>query len=368
MDQVNTAAPEGGDGISLPVAPIAPAAEGTITTREAAQNLAKARWAKRQQPEQPPSSEQDAPAPVNELSPQGDDAAPVKEQVPGETEGQPEPAQPLIEPPRSWTKDEKERFASLPRETQEYVAQREQEREREVRRSQNEVADKTKAIEAERQQLVQARQKYEVALPMLLEQVQQQHMGEFSDIKTSADVQNLVRNDPARYLLWDAQQKQLSAIINENREVQERHVQEQNSRIEDFTKREDAAILEHIPELADPDKSRKLTETAALVLRDVGFTEQELSESYNGRLGISLRDHRMQRILFESMKYREAKVKSAAPAPKPVPLVQRPGTAQPQGSAAQSAIQALSAKLDQSGSARDAARLITERRKATARH
>src|SRR5882672_4996536 len=45
---------------------------------------------------------------------------------------------PIIEPPRSWTKEEKERFFSLPRETQEYLANREQERDREIRRSQNE--------------------------------------------------------------------------------------------------------------------------------------------------------------------------------------------------------------------------------------
>jgi hypothetical protein len=52
---------------------------------------------------------------------------------------------PPIDPPRSWTKAEKERFQSLPRETQEYLHTREQEREREFRRGQNEAAEQRKA-------------------------------------------------------------------------------------------------------------------------------------------------------------------------------------------------------------------------------
>ena len=76
-----------------------------------------------------------------------DDAAPADAQAPGEQTESAEPeaaAPPPIEPPRSWTKDEKERFQSLPRETQEYLATREQERDREFRRSQNEAAEKLK--------------------------------------------------------------------------------------------------------------------------------------------------------------------------------------------------------------------------------
>src|SRR5262249_29178395 len=60
-----------------------------------------------------------------------DGAAPVDAQDPGErTEGadrQQEPAP--IEPPRSWTKEDKELFTSLPRATQERIAERERSRE-----------------------------------------------------------------------------------------------------------------------------------------------------------------------------------------------------------------------------------------------
>jgi hypothetical protein len=45
-----------------------------------------------------------------------------------------------IEPPRSWPKGEKHRFLALPYTLQRYIADREQHRDREVRRMQNELA------------------------------------------------------------------------------------------------------------------------------------------------------------------------------------------------------------------------------------
>jgi hypothetical protein len=46
-----------------------------------------------------------------------------------------------IEPPRSWTKDEKELFTGLPVEIQAVITRREHDRERIMRRAQNEAAD-----------------------------------------------------------------------------------------------------------------------------------------------------------------------------------------------------------------------------------
>ena len=49
-----------------------------------------------------------------------------------------------VDPPRSWKKEDKEFFATLPLHTQEIVALREQERETHLRRSQNELAEMKK--------------------------------------------------------------------------------------------------------------------------------------------------------------------------------------------------------------------------------
>src|SRR6478735_8945483 len=83
----------------------------------------------------------------------------------GEQPEAPEPAEePPIEPPRSWTKEEKAEFATYPREAQEKIARREQDREAALRKGQNEHAEKLKGLTAKEQQVEQARQQYEAAL------------------------------------------------------------------------------------------------------------------------------------------------------------------------------------------------------------
>src|SRR4051812_43442965 len=87
------------------------------------------------------------PLPARQSEPQGEDATLPQEitthaEAPGETHEAGPAARPPIPPPRSWTKDARAHWQTLPHETQTYVAAREQERERELRRSQNEVAAK----------------------------------------------------------------------------------------------------------------------------------------------------------------------------------------------------------------------------------
>jgi hypothetical protein len=59
----------------------------------------------------------------------------------------------MIAPPRSWGHAEKAAFLKLPRELQLFYARREAQRDREVRRSQNEAAEARKAL-AETQRLL----------------------------------------------------------------------------------------------------------------------------------------------------------------------------------------------------------------------
>lgn len=62
----------------------------------------------------------------------------------------------MIEPPRSWGYAEKIAFLNLPPDLQRFYAKREAERDREVRRCQNEVAKARKAL-AEAQRELEAR-------------------------------------------------------------------------------------------------------------------------------------------------------------------------------------------------------------------
>ena len=338
----------------------------------AARALAHARYAKREKEQAQPQGAAEATPDVQkpETAPQAEEgAAPAAEQPSGETESEQEPAElPPIEPPRFWKTEAKERWASLPRETQEYLADREQERDREVRRSQNEAAEQRKAMEAERSQVEQARQQYESALPLLLNNLQSAMSGEFSDIKTMADVQNMATEDWPRYVRWDAQQKQVAAVQQEVKAAEERRSTELAQQWAAFATREDNLFTEKVPEMADKDKAAKLQTAAVSVLKDVGFSNEELARSYHGKQGLSLRDHRVQLLVRDAILWRDAQAKAKAATTKPVPPVQRPGVSQGKGAEREAHIQNLNQQLDgassQLSALRAAAKLVAARRAA----
>lgn len=370
MTDETGAAPDGGAAEAAPITPITPAGEGALTAREAASFLAKHRY------DQTKQNNVEAP----DTGPDAADAAPLDEsaqadadpqpEVPGEEAGQADPVeetQPPIEPPRSWTKEAKERFAALPRDTQDYIAQREQERDREIRRTQNEVADQRKALDAEKNELSQTRQQYEQALPALLQTLQAQQAGEFGDIKSIADIERLAREDWPRYALWDAQQKKIAAVQQEVKSSQDRQGAEQLQKWQDFAKTEDQKFADKVPEFADKAKATKLADAALSVLKEHGFADQELANLWNGQAAMSLRDHRVQLLILDGVRYREGQSKAQAARKAPIPAVQRPGVAQPRGAADDQNIQALKAKLEQTGSAKDATALLIAQRNARAR-
>lgn len=256
-----------------------------------------------------------------------------------------------IEPPSSWSRDEKQRFQSLPRETQEYLATRESERDKALNRSQQDAAEQRKAFDAERQKVEQARQQYESALPQLLQVLQSQQQGEFSDVKTIADVERLAREDWPRYLQWDVAQKKMAAVQQEMLGAQQRQSQEKSDKFREFASKEDEAFANQAIEAKDAKAFEKLQKGAVSVLRDLGFSDSELGESWNGSREFSLRDHRVQLLIRDAYLYREeqAAKKTAATTladkKAPAPKVQRPGTAQPVNAAQMSRIKDLQQQL-----------------------
>src|SRR5262245_2704510 len=182
-------------------------------------------------------------------------------------------SEPIIEPPRSWTKEEKERFYSLPRETQEYLANREQERDREIRRSQNEAAEARKTTTAERDRLEQARLYYESSLPTLLQSLQAAHGLDFSDLKSMAEIRQLAVTNPTRYAQWDAQQRQIAAVQKELGLAQQLRASENSNRYSTFVERERERFVEAAPEMADDTERARLRDAAASVLTEIGFSD-----------------------------------------------------------------------------------------------
>jgi hypothetical protein len=79
---------------------------------------------------------------------------------------------------------------------------------------------------------------------------------------------------------------------------------------------------------------------------------------------VSLRDHRVQLLIRDATLWRDAQAKAKAAATRPVPPVQRPGVSQPKGAAHEAQVQALTTKLEKTGSLKDAAALLRARRAA----
>jgi hypothetical protein len=72
----------------------------------------------------------------------------------------------------------------------------------------------------------------------------------------------------------------------------------------------------------------------------------------------------VQLLIRDATLWREAQAKAKAATARPVPPVQRPGAAPSQGAASEAQIQALSKRLESTGSLRDAAALVRARRTA----
>lgn len=341
----------------------APVADGPLNVREAAGAIA----ALRQKPQDAPQPAQDAPQSEEPLSaPAAEEPAPVEVQDGGEAgQKQPEPQadEPApIEPPRSWTKDEKERFQSLPRETQEYIAQRERERETELRRGQNEAAEKAKAISAKEEALESARQQYESALPALLQALQNVGSDEFSDIKSMDDVRRLATEDPLRYSQWDAHQKQVQAVQSEVQQAQQRQAEAQVEQFRTFSEEQDKLFLEAAPEFADEAKREPAQKLVRSYLSEMGVDDATLADLWTGKQNVSLRHHKMQQVIYDAARWRNAQKAAKEVAARPVPPVQRPGVAPTRGEGEAAKVQTLHRTLKETGSIRDAAALIAARR------
>ena len=328
--------------------------------------LAELRWSKHKEQqkaaEAPVEGEPEAP---QELADEANAESPVTETAAQEEVG--EPAEPAIDPPKSWTKDARERWAKLDRETQQLLLDRDREDQTAIKRAFNEAAEQRKAIESERQKAEQVRQQYEAALPMLMRTLQDAQAGAFADVKTVDDVTNLATNDPLRYLQWQAHQTKMQAVQQEMQKARDRQAQDHDSTWRNFVKKENDLFTEKVPEFADKKKAAELTSKAVDVLHETGFADQELSELASGQKSISIYDHRFQLLLLDGIKYREAQKAKQTMTAKPVPPVQKPGIASNRNAAVSEEIASLQTKLAETGSLKVAQQLRAAQLAAQAR-
>ncbi|MGA7809243.1 MAG: hypothetical protein WCB02_32060 [Bradyrhizobium sp.] len=184
----------------------------------------------------------------------------------------------------------------------------------------------------------------------------------FPDIKTMADVVKLSEIDPLRFIQWQAHQQDLQVQAAAVKEADDRGAKQKADAWNTFRAKENASVLEHIPELGDAEKAPKIMQRAVAHLQNLGFTAEELGAFDKGEK-LSLFDHRVQRLIFDGMRYQDVQKAAKSAAKKPVPPVQRPGV-KAAGNGASERVQSLNSKLSSSGSLKDAAALLVARRNA----
>jgi len=290
--------------------------------------------------------------PAQESPPQAGEAA-SPEASPGETqEADPVAVElPPIEPPRSWKKEYKAAFEALPRNVQEQVAESERAREADFLRRQNEVAERQKAFDVELSQMQQVRQQYEHGLQSALQMTLANN--EFADIRSMEDVEQLARDDWPRWVRYQTHQQKVGMLQQQIAEVKESNRREYLSSWNNFANEQDQLFSEKYPD------AQAQRDAAYSYLQDAGFRPEEIAQSWNTPMW---RDHRMQGVILDAVKYRQAKAKADAAAKAKLPEVVKPGVAAPKANPFKDEI----ARLESKGglSLKEAAKLSQLRRRA----
>lgn len=357
-----------------------PAGTGELSVMDAARSWADARY--KREAEATRQAESAETPPAAEPPSAKAETAPAEEPTSGDAgqSAEPEENLPPIEPPKFWKSEEKERFKSLPRDTQAYIAEREQARDAEIRRTQNEAAEQRKAMEAKLSEVEKARTKYVEGLVTQDAAFERESAERFPNIKSQSDVdflanqalqlsssaseqdQKLASQINAYLLAWRTHNDRWATIRAERTQAEQQQASERNTKWAEFVQKENAKAAELIPELADKEKGPALMNRVTERLADLGFGQDELRKLATGEEKLSIFDHRLQQMIYSDLKLQDIQKAKASVVAKPLPPAQRPGESKPQsGKAAE--IQALEKRLA-TASGMEAIRLGAELTKA----
>jgi hypothetical protein len=101
---------------------------------------------------------------------------------------------------------------------------------------------------------------------------------------------------------------------------QQRQVQQYQTQWDQFAAAEDAKFDKLMP------TGSAIAKDAMQTLRSAGFSDQDVSKAWRGEATISLRDSRVQVLLWKSAMYDRAIAALPAARSNPVPAVQKPST------------------------------------------
>lgn len=259
---------------------------------------------------------------------------------------------PIIEPPSSFTEDEKAWFAELPPEAQETIQRRESDRDRAFNKRNQELAEERRNFDRQRQEteanLQQRMQETEAALTAL------QSLGD----QAEPDWLALSQEDPAEYVrqkaAWDQRQDAISRAQAAQEQQRQDQLRQFQAQMDEKRESEMTALVSQWPEWADRGKAEKLAADVRDTLADYGYSAQEQE---------SLMDHRALLVLRDAMAYRDLQkakprtVKQVREAPKMV----KPGQPKTKGDRDAEEVKGLRAAVQSNPKDRDAIRGLISR-------
>jgi hypothetical protein len=187
-----------------------------------------------------------------------------------------------------------------------------------------------------------------------------QGLQEFADIKTQAVLAALAEKDPARFSRLMQADQQIRAVQGELARIRTQQAEAYTRAYQQFAEQHDAATEKLIPELApgaDPRAKVLLQQTAADLLKEVGYSDHELRHAWQNGGQFMLRDARAQKIIADAARWRISQAKAKEALRMPVPQVVRPGVRQLQSSYDDQQIHQANKQLDDSGKLMDAVRM-----------
>lgn len=284
-----------------------------------------------------------------------DDVVPSDEEEGQEPEAEEDSDPSAIKPPDSWSAKEKaEIFAQLPPEAQEVIARRESEQNAAFTRKTQELAEHRHAIEATLGEIQNERARYAENIEQLLF-VAAPEVQQYQNINW----QLLAQERPDEYVRLSAQRDALRGRIGgmqqELARVREQSQMAAAQQFAQLRQSEAMALVEKIPEFADPQKGPAKANAMRGWLRQRGFNDQEISQVV---------DHRVLLVVDEAMqadRVQQARRQAESKRSNSAPAVQPPGSGRqrPDSRAAQQRAVKMD-RLRKSGSPDDAISLLMD--------
>lgn len=208
---------------------------------------------------------------------------------------------------------------------------------------------KTAEVAEQRRVVEQSRADYTARLNQLIN-----HVENFDPVIAEArsiDWARLAQEDPASYVQKQAALNQRMAVLQHMQAERDRQTQQAHM---DVLQREQAALVEKVPAFADKAQREKLVSQAKAVMREYGYTDDELATWV---------DHRAVRAAVDLARLRDmekaAKAVEAKKAPIPAPRnVVKPGNSNVERSGKDRRVEALKNRAIQSGKTADAVEAI----------